>query len=340
MNLDKTSSKILSRADTTNAVVVHQTGGPESLCFEKLPLAPLKSGEARVRHVAIGLNYIDTYYRKGIYKTPFLPFVPGQEASGIVEEVGTAVTSFRPGDRVAYATQPFGAYSETRVLPADRLVRLPDTIDFPMAAAMMLKGMTARYLLKQTMAVNQGDTILFHAAAGGVGLIACQWAHHLGAVVIGTVGDEDKAEMARANGCDHVINYRKENFVERVREITKGKGVRVVYDSVGKDTFAGSLDCLEPRGLLVSFGQSSGVIPPFDIHQLSAKGSLFLTRPVLNAYVSTPAELQEAADDLFFMVMSGVLKISINQIYPLSEAARAHADLETRKTTGSSILIP
>jgi NADPH:quinone reductase len=340
MKNDKKSSKILSRDDTTNAVVVHQTGGPESLCFEKLPLAPLKTGEARVRNVAIGLNYIDTYYRKGIYKVSSLPFVPGQEASGIVEEVGTAVTGFRPGDRVAYATQPFGAYAETRVLPADRLAKLPDSIDFPMAAAMMLKGMTARYLLKQTVDLKKGDAILFHAAAGGVGLIACQWAHHLGAIVIGTVGDDDKAEVARTNGCDHVINYRRENFVERVREITGNRGVRVVYDSVGKDTFAGSLDCLEPRGLLVSFGQSSGVIPLFDILQLSAKGSLYLTRPVLNAYVSTHEELQEASDDLFFMVMSGVLKISINQIYPLSEAARAHADLEARKTTGSSILIP
>jgi len=300
----------------------------------------MKTNEVRIRHVAIGLNYIDTYYRKGIYKAPSLPFVPGQEASGVVEEVGTGVTAFRIGDRVAYATQPLGAYAEIRALPADKLVKLPDAIDFPMAAAMMLKGMTARYLLRQTIALDQSDSILFHAAAGGVGLIACQWAHHLGVMVIGTVGDDDKAELARASGCDHVINYRRENFVERVREITDGKGVRVVYDSVGKDTFGGSLDCLEPRGLLVSFGQSSGAVPPFDIMQLSAKGSLFLTRPVLNAYVSTPAELQEAADDLFFVVTAGVVKISINQIYPLAEASQAHRDLEARKTVGSSILIP
>lgn len=322
------------------AIVVHQTGGPENLRWEKLPDAAPGRGEVCVRHLAVGLNFIDIYYRKGIYKATTLPFVPGQEASGIIEAMGAGVTGFRIGDRVAYATQPFGAYARLRNLPASRLVKIPDTMDFPMAAAMMLKGMTARYLLKKTFPVKQGDAILFHAAAGGVGLIACQWARHLGAVVIGTVGDDDKAEAARENGCDHVINYRRENFVERVREITGGKGVGVVYDSVGKDTFAGSLDCLRPRGLLVSFGQSSGVVPPFDILQLSAKGSLFLTRPVLNAYVSTPEELQEAADDLFFMVMSGVVKISINQIYPLSEAAQAHRDLESRKTSGSSILIP
>ena len=329
-----------SRQETTKAIVVHETGGPEKLCFEKLPLVPQKTGEVRVRHVAIGLNYIDTYYRKGIYNAPSLPFVPGQEASGVVEEVGAGVTGFRAGDRVAYATQPFGAYAEVRSLSATKLVHLPDDIDFPMAAAMMLKGMTARYLLHQVIDIKRGDAILFHAAAGGVGLIACQWAHHIGAKVIGTVGDDDKAETARANGCDHVINYRRDNFAEEVREITAGKGVRAVYDSVGKDTFSKSLECLRPRGLLVSFGQSSGVVPPFDILQLSAKGSLFLTRPVLNAYVSTSAELQEAAADLFSMVASGAVKIAINQVYPLAEASRAHKDLEERKTVGSSILIP
>jgi NADPH:quinone reductase len=333
-------NKTSSPSYMINAIVVHETGGPECLRFERLPLDPLKTGEVRVRHVAIGLNYIDTYYRKGIYKVPSLPFVPGQEASGGVEEIGPGVTGFRIGDRVAYATQPLGAYAEVRTLPADKLIRLPDTIDFPMAAAMMLKGMTARYLLRRTIVIERGDTILFHAAAGGVGLIACQWAHHLGATVIGTVGDDEKAALARANGCDHVINYRRENFVEQVREITDGRGVRVVYDSVGRDTFAGSLDCLEPHGLLVSFGQSSGVVPPFDLMQLSAHGSLFLTRPVLNSYVSTPAELQEAADDLFFVITAGVVKIAINQIYPLAEASRAHKDLEARKTVGSSILIP
>jgi NADPH2:quinone reductase len=325
---------------TTDAMVVHQTGGPEKMRFEKLPLAPLKTGEVRVRHVAIGINFTDIYYRNGVYKAPSLPFVPGQEASGVVEEIGSGVSGLRIGDRVAYATQPLGAYAGLRNLPAFKLVKIPDAIDFPVAAAMMLKGMAARYLLRKTFSVKQGDIILFHAAAGGVGLIACQWARHLGAVVIGTVGDYDKEETARANGSDHVINYRRENFVEKVREITGGRGVSVVYDSVGKDTFAGSLDCLEPRGLLVSFGQSSGVVPPLDILQLSAKGSLFLTRPVLNTYVSTQEELQEAADDLFFMVMSGTVKISINQIYPLREAVRAHADLEARKTSGSSVLIP
>jgi NADPH2:quinone reductase len=340
LTLHKKKRDTQSRAETTDAIVIRQTGGPEKMRFEKTPLFPLKAGEVRVRHVAIGLNYIDTYYRRGLYKAPSLPFVPGQEASGVVEEVGIGVAGLKRGDRVAYATQPLGAYTGTRVLPGDRLVRLPDAVDFPAAAAMMLKGLTVRYLMKQTFAVKQGHTILFHAAAGGVGLIACQWARHLGAQVIGTVGDDDKEETARVNGCSHVINYRRENIVERVRTITGGRGVSVVYDSVGKDTFAASLDCLEPRGLLVSFGQSSGVVPPLDILELSSRGSLFLTRPVLNTYVSSGEELQTAADDLFFMVMSGAVKIAINQIYPLSEAARAHRDLESRKTTGSSILIP
>jgi NADPH2:quinone reductase len=336
----KTDTSSRAAQGTTDAIVIHETGGPEKMRFEKLSLAPLKTGEVRIRHVAIGINFIDLYYRKGIYEAPALPFVPGQEASGVVEEIGYGVAGLRIGDRVAYATQPLGAYAGVRILPALKLVKIPDAMDFPVAAAMMLKGMTARYLLRQTFAVQQGDSILFHAAAGGVGLIACQWARHLGAVVIGTVGDDDKEETARANGCSHVINYRRENFVERVREITGGRGVSVVYDSVGRDTFAGSLDCLEPRGLLVSFGQSSGVVPPLDILQLSTKGSLFLTRPVLNAYTSSQEELQQAADDLFFMVMSGAVKIAINQIYPLSEAVRAHTDIESRKTTGSSILIP
>jgi NADPH2:quinone reductase len=266
--------------------------------------------------------------------------VPGNEASGIVEEVGPGVNDFKFGDRVACATQAFGAYSEARNLPADKLVKIPESIDFPMAAAMMLKGMTARYLLRQAFAVRQGDVILFHAAAGGVGLIACQWAHSLGATVIGTVGDDSKIELAQEHGCDHVINYSKENFAERVRAITGGAGVPVVYDSVGKTTFAGSLDCLQPRGLLVSFGQSSGVVPAFDILQLSAKGSLYLTRPVLSDYTPTPASLRENAAELFDAVSSGAVKIKIKQVYPLAEAARAHRDLEARKTTGSSVLIP
>jgi NADPH:quinone reductase len=322
------------------AIVVHETGGPENLQYEKEGEVMPKKGEVCVRHQAIGVNFIDIYYRKGIYKAPSLPFIPGQEASGVIEAVGAGVTGFKTGDRVAYATHPFGAYAEVRSLPASKLVKLPAFIDFPVAAAMMLKGMTARYLLRRILDIGKDDVILFHAAAGGVGLIACQWAHYLGATVIGTVGDADKAELARGNGCDHVINYRQENFVERVKEITGARGVRVVYDSVGKDTFAGSLECLQPRGLLVSFGQSSGSVPPFDILQLSARGSLFLTRPVLNHYVSTPAELQEAADDLFGVVESGAVKIAINQIYPLAEASRAHKDIEARKTSGSSILIP
>lgn len=323
-----------------NAIVVHATGGPQNLCYERIPEPRAKAGEVCVRNLAVGLNYIDVYYRSGIYKTPYLPFIPGQEASGIIEETGPGVTGFKTGDRVAYATQPLGAYTEVRTLPARKLIKLPDTVDFPIAAAMMLKGMTARYLLRQVIAVGQGDTILFHAAAGGVGRIACQWAHHLGAIVIGTAGSDEKVDIARENGCDYAINYRRENFIERVCEITGGKGVRVVYDSVGKDTFAASLECLQPQGLLVSFGQSSGIVPPFDILQLSAKGSLFLTRPVLNAYVSTPEELQEAATDLFDVVLSGAVEVAVSQIYPLAEAVSAHKDLEARKTTGSSILIP
>jgi NADPH2:quinone reductase len=322
------------------AIVIHQHGGPEHLRYEDINVAEPKAGEVRVRNLAVGLNFIDIYFRKGIYKPASIPFVPGQEASGIVEEVGPGVTDFKFGDRVAYATQPFGAYSEVRSLPADKLVKIPESIDFPMAAAMLLKGMTARYLLRQTYAVSSGDTILFHAAAGGVGLIACQWAHSLGATVIGTVGDDAKIELAQEHGCDHVINYTKENFVERVRALTGGMGVPVVYDSVGKATFAGSLDCLQPRGLLVSFGQSSGVVPPVDLLQLSAKGSLFLTRPVLNSYTPTHVDLRENAEELFSVVASGAVKIKIKHVYPLAEAARAHKDLEARKTTGSSVLIP
>ncbi|MBN1129550.1 MAG: quinone oxidoreductase, partial [Chitinispirillaceae bacterium] len=315
-------------------------GGPEVLHLEEVPVGEPGVGEVRVRHLAVGVNFIDCYFRKGVYKTPSVPFIPGQEASGIIEETGPGVPGFSTGDRVACATQAFGAYSESRILPAAKLVRLPEAIDFPQAAAMLLKGMTARYLVRQTFQVRPGDTVLFHAAAGGVGSIACQWLRHLGAMIIGTVGDDAKMELARTNGCDHVINYRTEHFVERVLEITDGAGVCVVYDSVGKDTFSGSLDCLQPRGLLVSFGQSSGAVPPFDILQLGSKGSLFLTRPVLNAYTATAAELQENAEDLFQTVLSGAITIAINQIYPLAEAGRAHTDLESRKTTGSCILIP
>ena len=324
----------------TKAIVIHETGGPEVLRCEDRPVPVPKAGEVLIRHCAVGLNYIDVYYRKGFYPSPTIPFVPGSEGSGFVEAVGPEVTDFKPGDRVAYATGPMGSYSVLRTFPAEKLVKLPDSIDFAVAAAMMLKGMTARYLLRATIGIQPGDRILFHAAAGGVGLIACQWAAHLGAEVIGTVGSDEKVMLARRNGCRHVINYRKENFVARVRDITGGAGVRVVYDSVGRDTFSGSLDCLQPRGMLVSFGQSSGSIPMFDPLQLSAKGSLFLTRPVLSAYVATRTELQQTAEDLFGVVASGAVRITVKSRYPLAEAAKAHAELESRVTTGSTILIP
>ncbi len=324
----------------TKAIVIHETGGPKVLCFEDFPTPVPKAGEVLIRHCAVGLNFMDIYCRKGFYPPPVLPFVPGNEGSGVIEAVGPGVTEFRPGDRVAYATGPLGSYAELRAFPADKLVRLPDSIDFAVAAAMMLKGMTARYLLRTTVLIQPGDRILFHAAAGGVGLIACQWAAHLGAEVIGTVGSDEKAILARQNGCRHVINYRKENFVARVKEITNNAGVRVVYDSVGRDTFASSLDCLQPRGMLVSFGQSSGPVPPFDLLQLSVKGSLYLTRPVLGAYVATRTELLETAEDLFDVVASGVVKIAVTRRYPLAQAAKAHAALESRATTGSTVLIP
>jgi NADPH:quinone reductase len=333
-------SRIVKPMPMTKAIVVRETGDTNVLRFEEVDTGVPQKGELLVRHQAVGVNYIDCYYRKGVYKPSSLPFIPGHEACGFVEEIGPDVTEFKAGDRVAYATQSFGAYSESRVLPAVKCVKIPNALDFPEVAAILLKGMTARYLVRQTFQVRQGDTVLFHAAAGGVGLIACQWLHDLGAMVIGTVGDDAKREIARANGCDHVINYRKVNFVERVLDITGGTGVCVVYDSVGKDTFSGSLDCLQSRGLLVSFGQSSGVVPPFDIHQLCAKGSLFLTRPMLNAYTAIPAELRENALELFEMVQSGRIRITINQTYPLSEANRAQKDLESRKTVGSTVLIP
>jgi NADPH2:quinone reductase len=324
----------------SKAIVVHETGGPEVLRYEDYPVASPGAGEVLISQRAVGLNYIDIYYRKGFYPPPALPYVPGGEGSGVVEAVGADVAEFRPGDRVAYATGPIGSYAEMRVFPAERLVKLPDAVDFATGAAMMLKGMTARYLLKATVRVQPGDWILFHAAAGGVGLIACQWAKHRGASVIGTVGSSEKAALARLNGCSHVINYRNENFVARVREITGGAGVRVVYDSVGRDTFIPSLDCLQPRGMLVSFGQSSGPVGPFDPLLLSARGSLFLTRPVLGAYVATRGELLETAADLFGVVASGAVKIAVTRRYPLAEAAKAHADLESRATTGSCVLIP
>jgi NADPH2:quinone reductase len=324
----------------SKAIRVERTGGPEVLQWADMPVGQPGPGEALVRHTAIGMNYIDVYHRRGLYPLPSLPAVIGLEAAGRVEAVGPGVTEVVPGDRVAYAGGPTGAYSEARVIPSDRLVKLPDGIDDRRAAAMMLKGMTAEYLLRRTYAVKPGDAMLVHAAAGGVGLIVCQWAKTLGATVIGTVGTKDKAELANAHGCDHVIVTGEEDVVARVREITGGEGVSVVYDSVGKDTFMRSLDCLRPRGLMVSFGQASGMVPPLDISILSAKGSLFLTRPTLMTYTASREDLMASAAALFDAVLRGVVRIEVRQTYPLRDAARAHADLEARKTTGSTVLIP
>jgi NADPH2:quinone reductase len=329
----------MTTAAPIHAVRMHQTGGPEVLRWEPIDLPPPGAGEVRVRHKAIGLNFIDTYHRTGLYPLP-LPSGLGSEAAGIVEEVGPQVEGLAKGDRVAYATGPIGAYTEARNLAASHLVKVPDAIDDATAAAVMLKGMTAEYLARRTYRVERGDTILVHAAAGGVGLILCQWAKHLGATVLGTVGSEDKAKLAREHGCDEVIFYRTEDVAARVRELTRGERVPVVYDSVGKDTFAASLDCLRPRGLLVSFGQSSGPVPPFDARVLAQKGSLFLTRPTLFDYVRARAELEATAGALFDVIASGAVKVRVAQTYPLRDAERAHRDLEARKTTGSTVLVP
>ena len=322
----------------TDAIRIHNTGGPEVMSWEKVALAAPGPGEAVVRHSYVGVNFIDIYHRRGVYRLP-LPSGLGSEAAGVVEAVGPGVAEFRVGDRVACATGPVGAYAEARVVPAERLVHLPDDIDDRTAACIMLKGLTAQYLLLQTTRVAAGDTIVIHAAAGGVGQIACQWAKHLGATVIGAVGSEEKAALARANGCDHVIVYTREDIVERVRQVTGGRGVRVVYDGVGKDTFQASLDCLQPRGLLVMFGQSSGLVPPFDITALSVKGSLYLTRPTLNTYAANPQALRSMADDLFRVVRSGAVRIQPPLQFSLREAHAAHAALEARKTTGSVVLV-
>lgn len=322
----------------TEAIRIHNTGGPEVMSWEEVALAAPGPGEALVRHHYVGVNFVDIYQRRGLYKLP-LPSGLGSEAAGVVEAVGPGVAELQPGDRVAYGTGPVGAYAEARVVPADRLVRLPDDIEDRTAACIMLKGLTAQYLLLQTTKIEPGDTILMHAAAGGVGQIACQWAKHLGARVIGTVGSEEKATLARANGCDHVIVYTREDFVESVRKITGGRGVRVVYDSVGKDTFSGSLDCLQPRGLLVTFGQSSGLVPPVDVTALGVKGSLYLTRPTLNAYAGNPEALRRMAGDLFRVVRSGAVRIQPPQQFALREAGCAHAALEARRTTGSIVLV-
>ena len=319
------------------AMRIHEPGGPEAMRWEDVQVGSPGAGEVQVRHRAVGLNYLDVYNRSGLYPNP-LPLVVGHEASGVVEAVGTAVGEFKAGDRVAYGAGPIGAYCELRNMPADRLVKLPDPLSFEQGAAMMLQGMTVQYLLKRTFKVLPGQSILFHAAAGGVGLIACQWAKALGATVIGTVGSEEKAALARAHGCDHAIVYTRENFVERVKEITHGQGVPVVYDSVGKDTFDGSLDCLQPFGMLVSFGNASGPVPAFSLAKL--KGTLFVTRPSLMAYVASRSDLLDTTRDLFDMVGAGRIKIEINQRYALKDAIQAHRDLEARKTTGSTILLP
>ena len=324
----------------SKAIRIHAHGGPEALRYEENDPGRPGAGEVLVRHTAIGLNFLDVYYRTGLYPAPNgLPLVPGAEAAGVVVEVGPGVDRLKAGDRIAYAAAT-GSYAQERVIAADRLVKVPDGIGDEQAAAMMLKGMTAEYLLRRTFKVKAGDTILCHAAAGGVGLILGQWAKHLGAVTIGTVGSADKAERARASGYDHVIDYRSQDFVAEVAAITGGRKCDVVYDSVGKDTFPGSLDCLRPLGMFVSFGQSSGPIPPFDIGLLARKGSLFATRPTLFHYNARREDLEESAAALFDVVLSGAVEIRINQRYGLDEAARAHADLEGRRTTGATVLVP
>jgi NADPH2:quinone reductase len=320
----------------THAIRFHKAGAPEVLQWEEVQVGEPGPGEARVRNTAVGLNYVDTYVRSGLYPAP-APSGLGAEGAGVVEEVGLGVSDVKPGDRVAYGNGPLGAYSEARIMPADRLVVLPDGITDQQGAAMMLKGMTAQYLIRQIRRVGPGYVILFHAAAGGVGLIACQWAKALGATVIGTVGNEEKAKIAKAHGCDHPIIYTREDFVERVKELTNGEKVPVVYDSIGRDTFFKSLDCVRPLGLMVSFGQASGPVGPVDLGIFAQKGSLFFTRPTLNTYAAKRADMLAMAQDLFNAVLSGKVKIEINQTYPLKEAAQAHRDLESRKTTGSTV---
>ncbi len=321
------------------AIRLQHTGGPEAMSWEQVTVSEPAPAEARVRHAAVGLNYIDIYHRSGLYPLP-LPSGLGLEGAGVVVSVGSAVSDLAPGDRVAYAGGPVGAYSQERCLPADRLLKLPATIDFRTAAAMMLQGLTSAYLLLRTYPVRTGDAVLIHAAAGGVGLIACQWAKALGATVIGTVSNAAKAALAAAHGCDHVIDYTREDFAARVREITGGEGVAVVYDGVGKDTFAGSLDSLRTCGMLVSFGNASGPVPSFDPLLLAQKGSLFLTRPTLMHYTAKRTDLLALGAALIDIVAAGKVKIEVNQSYSLAEAANAHCDLEARKLTGSTILLP
>ncbi|WP_321882278.1 quinone oxidoreductase family protein [Burkholderia cepacia] len=321
------------------AIRYDQPGGPDVMKWVDVEVGEPKAGEVRIRQHAVGLNYIDVYFRTGLYPQP-LPGGLGMEAAGEVTAVGEGETALKAGDRVAYVGQPPGAYAQERVMPAERLVKLPDGISYDDAASVMLQGLTAHYLLRRTYPVKAGNTILIHAAAGGVGLLVCQWAKALGATVIGTVGSDEKAELAKAHGCDHPIVYTRENFTQRVKEITNGAGVPVVYDSIGKDTYIGSLDCLAPLGYFVSFGNASGPLPAIDSKEFSSRGSLFFTRPTLFSYIAKRADLESAAAELFDVILSGKVKTSINQRYPLAEVGRAHADLESRKTTGSTILVP
>lgn len=323
----------------TKAIRVHEYGGPEVMLFEDVTLPEPGPGQIRVRQTAIGVNFIDIYFRSGAYKAAELPFTPGKEGAGVVVSLGAGVTGFRVGERVAYGSAA-ATYAEEAVIEASAAVHLNERIDDVTAAAMMLKGLTAEYLLHRTYKVKAGDTILFHAAAGGVGLIACQWAKHLGATVIGTVGSPEKADLARANGCDHAILYRDEDFAAKVKEITKGKGVPVVYDGVGKDTFPASLDCISPLGLFASFGSASGAIPPFDISLLNTKGCLYATRPSLFAYANRRDVLDSMAANLFSVVGNGAVKIPVHSQAPLSAAQQVHRDLAGRNTTGATVMIP
>jgi NADPH:quinone reductase len=320
------------------AIRVHKVGGPEVLTYDDIEVGAPGAGQIRIKNRACGVNFIDTYFRSGLYPAPQMPFIPGNEAAGDVVAVGEGVKDFKVGDRITYVITP-GGYSAERVMPAERAVKLPEAISYEQAAGMMLKGMTARYLLRSVYKVEKGTTLLMHAAAGGVGTIICQWANSLGATVIGTAGSKEKAELAKANGCQHVILYREEDFVARVKEITGGKLCDVVYDGVGKDTFPGSLDCLRPRGMFATFGNASGPVPAFNPLLLQQKGSLFMTRPTLVNYTATREDLLTTANDLFSVVQSGAVKIPVNQKYPLKDAVKAHQDLEGRRTTGSSILI-
>lgn len=321
-----------------HAIRIHETGGPDVLNWDEISVGEPGPGEIRVRQTAVGLNYIDTYHRSGLYPMN-LPAVIGMEAAGVVEALGAGVGGFAIGDRIAYGTS-LGAYADARVMPADKAIKLPDAIPDQTAAAMMLQGMTVEYLIRRTYKVQAGETVLLHAAAGGVGLIASQWLNHLGATVIGTVGSDEKGELAKAHGCHHIINYRSQDFVAEVKRLTEGLGVPVVFDGVGKDTFDGSLDCLQPRGLMVSYGNASGPVAPVNVIDLSTKGSLYLTRPTLGTYTATRADLEQSANALMEVVASGAVKIEVKQTYPLQDAVKAHRDLEGRKTTGSTVLLP